>query len=285
MTAAPAPIPKRGGTAKNAGYSDLREPLYLLPPDVRAASRTAVAWRPLGYLSLTILWLLLSVIASAVTLLVLPWRLTADGAGSLGESPGFHGNAFIGAVVVLVLGPVIGAISGVVLCVTIGSTLGSATYFCRSLLPSYHGERLTFSSFSEGAEATGPASLFGLRTAFSLLPVRLTRWTKITTLITAQGLVVNVTLWILGFWWGVFYVFTVGWMLWPAEGAASVVCTVVSAILFAVFVYVAWRRRGDYPNIMPAAYRGTPYERSWPNRPQAASPRTRTRTRKASPTA
>jgi hypothetical protein len=279
VTAARAPKP----SGRNADYSDLREPLYLLPPDTRAASPKAVGWRPLGYLSLTIVWVLLSLIALAVTVLVLPWRLTVDGAGSLGESPGFHGNPVIGAVVVLLLGPVVGAICAVVLCVTIGSALGSATYFCRSLLPSYRGERLTFTSFSQGAEATGPASLFGLRTAFSLIPVRLTRWTKIATVITAQGLVVNVTLWILGFWWGVFYVFTVGWMLWPAQGVAAVVCTIISVVLFAVFVYVVWRNRGTYADVMPAAYRGTPYERSWPNRPRQKAPRTPAR--RAAPSA
>lgn len=274
MTAA---APRRGGTSKDAEYPDLREPVYLLAPEARAASSKAVAWRPLGYLSLTILWAVLAVIALAVTLLVLPWRLTADDPGPLGQSPGFHGDAFIGAVIVLLLGPVLGAVCGVILCVTIGSALGSATYFGRSLLASYRGERLTFTSFSEGAEATGPASLFGLRTAFSLIPVRLTRWTKIVTLITAQGLVVNVTLWILGFWWGVFYLFTVGWMLWPAQGAAGVVCAIISVALFAAFAYAVWRNRGRYPDIMPAAYRGTPFERSWPNRPRQRAVRTSAR--------
>lgn len=275
MTAPNAPRQDRA--ARDDEFHDLRRPVYLLAPEARARSRAAVAWRPLGYLTLTIVWAVLAVISVAVAVLVLPWRLTAGDAGPLGEAPGFHGNVFIGAVIVLLLGPVIGSISGVFLCVSVGSALGSATYFCRSLLPRYRSERLSFTSFSQGAEASGPASLFGLSTAYSLIPVRLTRWTKIVTLISAQGQVVNVTLWVLGFWWGIFYVFTVGWMLWPAQGAASVVCTVISVLLFAVFAYFVWRNRRRYPDTMPAAYRGTPFERSWPNRQHEKPARTRAR--------
>lgn len=259
----------KGRAAKEVEFADLHEPVYLSSPEARATSGKAVVFRPLGYLTLTIVWVVLTVASLAVAVLVLPWRLTVELAGPLGASPGFAGNPFAAAVVGLVLGPVLGAVSGTILCVSIGSALSSATYLGRSLLPAYRREKLSFTSFSQGAEATGPASQFGLRTAFSLIPVRLTRWTKITTLIAAQGQVVNVTMWVLGFWWGIFYVFTVGWMLWPAQGAAAVVCTVVSVLLFAVFACFVWRYRRSYPTIMPAAYRGTPYERSWPNRPVA----------------
>ncbi|NYG07972.1 hypothetical protein BJ986_002459 [Phycicoccus badiiscoriae] len=255
--------------AKDAQFADLREPVYLLAPEARGTSGKAVVWRPLGYLTLTVVWVVLAVASLALAVLVLPWRLTGDGAGPMGTSPGFAGSPLRGVVVGLIIGPVIGAVSATFLCVSIGSALSSATYLGRSLLPAYRREKLSFTTFSQGAEATGPASMFGFRTAFSLIPVRLTRWTKIATLIAAQGQVVNVRLWVLGFWWGIFYVFTVGWMLWPAQGAASVVCTAVSVLLFAVLAYFVWRNRRNYPTIMPAAYRGTPYERSWPNRPVA----------------
>jgi hypothetical protein len=266
-------VPRQDRAARDDGFHDLREPAYLLSPEARAASAMAVAWRPLGYLTLTIVWVVLAVISVVVAVLVLPWRLTAGDAGPLGDSPGFAGNPFVGAVVGLIIGPVIGAVSGVFLCVSVGSALSSVTYFCRSLLPAYSGEKLSFSAFSQGAEATGPASAFGFRTAFSLIPVRLTRWTKIATLIAAQGQVVNVTLWVLGFWWGIFYVFTVGWLLWPVQGTASVVCAGISVLLFAVFWYFVGRNRHRYPDVMPAAYRGTLFERSWPNRPHVVPER------------
>ncbi|MCI0156404.1 hypothetical protein KNO15_06810 [Leifsonia shinshuensis] len=273
MTSSEAP--RRARAVKSVEFFDLREPVYLLDDDARATSSAVVVWRPLGYFLLAVLWFILAVIALAVTIAVLPWRLSAEDVGPLGDAPGLVGAGVIGGLIaLLIVGPVVGAICGVFVTVSVGSFLSASTYFVRSLRPSYRGEKLSFSARSRGAEATGPASLFGFGTAFSLIPVRLTRWTKIVTILTAQGLVVNVTLWVLGAWWGWFYFFTVGWLLWPAEGAAAVVCTIVSVALFAVFLYFVWRNRREYPDIMPSAYRGTPYERSWPNRPQQKAART-----------
>ncbi|MDL9978211.1 hypothetical protein [Microbacterium candidum] len=261
--------PKRARATNDASYADLREPVYLLAPEARATTSTGVGWRPFGYLLLTVVWFVLAVIVLAVVFAVLPWRLSSDDVGPLGQSAGFSGGNLIGGVFALLLiAPLIGALFGVILTVSVGSFLSSATYLLRSLNPAFRQEKLSFSARSVRAEATGPASIAGLSTAFSLVPVRLTRWTKLVTIFTSQGLVVNVTLWVLGAWWGWFYVFTVCWMLWPAQGAASLVCAVVSVLLFAVFVYFVWRSRRAYPDIMPAAYRGTPYERSWPNRPR-----------------
>lgn len=257
----------KGRAASGVRYHDLREPVYLLDPEARAASGAAGGWRILGYLGLTVLWLLLAVIGLAVTLAVLPWRL-AD-AGPLGDAPGVAGGKIVGGVIaVLIVGPVLGAVCGVIVTVTLGLFLSSATFFVRSLRPSYRTERLSFTARSLGTEATGPASSYGFSSAFSLLPVRLTRWSKIVAIFTSQGLVVNVTLWVLGAWWGWFYLFTVCWMLWPARGAAAVAWTGVSIALFAVFVFFVWRNRHQYPDNMPAALRGTAYERSWPNRPK-----------------
>lgn len=270
--------------AVGAEYSDLREPVYLVPPEARGSSAVAVAWRPLGYAALALLWAAIGLLGFFFTVVYFPMQLASPGSPSLGESPGFTGsNAVPGLLVSLLLLPFLGAIEGVIVCACLSQFLASATYVVRSLTPGYRSERLSATARSVGAEAAGAASLVGFSTAFSLLPVRLTRWTKIVAVIGFQAFVVNLPMIVVGWCVGFCYVFTVGWVLWPAKGAAAVVCTAVTVIASALTLWIAWRFRHWYPAVMPTALRGTPYERSWPNRPQPKP--LRTAARKASPNA
>lgn len=251
-------------------YSDLREPVYLVAPEQRGVSAAAAAWRPLGYLGLAVLWAVIGLLGVFFTVVYFPMQLASPDSPPLGESPGFSGaNALPGILISLLLVPLLGAIVALVVCACLSQFLASATYFVRSMMPTYRSERLSATARSAGAEAAGPASLVGFSTAFSLLPVRLTRWTKIVAIIGFQAFVVNLPLIVVGWCAGFCYVFTVGWVLWPAKGAAAVVCVIVTVIACALTLWVAWRFRHWYPAVMPATLRGTPYEHSWPNRPQS----------------
>lgn len=244
--------------------ADLRHPVYLVGPDARMPARAAAPLRPWGYLAMTVLWAALDVIAWVIAFIGLAVPLLSP----LGAQPGLQRMGVGGGIVLLVVaGSLVGTVGVILACGVTGLLLLNATFFVRSLRASYRGERLSISVHSVGAEAFGAASVAGFGTAFSAIPVRLTRGTKILTVVTSLGFVWNAEVWAVGVPWGLCTAFTGAWIAWPVQGAAAVgVCAAISAVLLLFTAGVVWRRRHAYPNVMPAALRGTAYEWSWPNR-------------------
>jgi MFS family permease len=229
--------------------------------------------RPFGYLLILLVWTALFVIVVVITLFSLPLALQAnDGAAGFQASPLFHGSDSWMAyfVVPLFLMPIFGSISYVLVLASLGMMLASATLFGRSLRPSYAHERLS-------------ATLFGSRTGLigsgltspglSLLPLRLTRWSKLVMIVQFNGWVVNAGTFVIGPIWGALYLFTVGWAEWPVSGTAMAVCVGITTVLSALLVVAVWRRRHDFPRVMPDAFNNTVYEWSWPNQPPESGKR------------
>jgi hypothetical protein len=239
-----------------------------MPPTEPA--KATLALRPLGYLLMTLVWSCIFLMAVFALIIALPfWLSDGLGGGGLGAAPGFHRSdswlAFIAIPVFVV--PLLGCITVFAICASLGLALSAATLFVRSLLPSYRHERVSATIGSTGGEAVGPVSTAFTGVGLSLLPVRLTRWSKLLLILQFNGWIINGNLMMVGLAWGCCYVFSVGWMLWPATGAAVWVCAALSLLLAAWLVTELWRRRAAYAEVMPAQLRGTPYEYSWPNRP------------------
>jgi hypothetical protein len=254
-------------------YAELREPTAIVS---RVPARRAPLWaRPLGYGALTIVWLVLLLLSIAVTVLALPLALIgASGDGELQHAPMFARSDWPATVVVIavLVAPLIGVLTMLLGCASLGTLLSAATLFVRSLRPRYRDERLSFSFWSRG-ETAGPVSTAFTGTATSLLPIRMTRWTKVVTIIRFNGWVINAGMFVLGPVWGIGYFWTVGWTLWPAEGAVAVVCAAGSGVVALLLLGLLWRRRHRYAEVMPGGWQDTPYGRSWPNRPEEGSGR------------
>lgn len=243
----------------------LREPVYLQPPV--QPTQGQVVGRVFGYLGMAVLWLLILGMALFITVGILALGVGDD----IGDLPAVKGwNAVIGLVMMVFLGaPVMGFATVFLALWTAGMALSAATLFVRSLNPRYRHEQLSTSRRSRAGEAVGGISTAVTGVSLSLLPVRLTRWAKVVTMIRFNGSVLNLNTLVIGYAWGLFYLFTVVWPRWPASGAGVPVCTAISILLFAVFIGAIWWRRGSYAEVMPEELEGTVYQRSWPNKPVA----------------
>lgn len=254
-----------------AGAIDpLRAPVYLVPPTrPTAAGRVG---RVFGYLGMTLLWLLVLAVVVFATVFALPGAL--GGGEGLAASPMWHrSDTWLAPVVLLLVAAIIGYATVFTWLASLGLVLASATAFVRSLSPSYRNERLTITRRSSNGEAVGPITTAFTGVALSLLPVRMTRWAKVFMIVQFNGWIINGSSFVIGFGWGCLYLFTVGWLLWPASGAGLVVCAVVSIVVAGWLVFEIWRRRRRYPTVMPEALRGTVYELSWPNLAPRPRPR------------
>jgi hypothetical protein len=271
--AGPSPRRRVSAAASRHTVDQLTRPAYLTAPSEPV--KATLALRPFGYLLMTLVWSCVLLLVVFALIIALPfWLSDGLGAGGLGAAPGFHRSdswlAFIAIPVFVV--PLLGCITVFAICASLGLALGTATLFVRSLLPSYRHERLSTTIRSTGGEAVGPVSTAFTGVGLSLLPVRLTRWSKLVLILQFNGWIINGNLMTVGLAWGCCYVFSVGWMLWPASGAAVWVCAAFSLLLAGWLVRELWRRRAAYADVMPAQLRGTRYEYSWPNRPAAKKP-------------
>lgn len=258
----------------------LHEPTPLLTP---VPARRAPLWtRPLGYGVMTIVWFVLFVLGIVATVLALPLALIGASAdGTLQHAPMFARADWPATVVVIgvLVAPLIGILTMLLGCASLGTLLSAATLLVRSLRPRYARERLSFSARTRGETVGGPTTAF-TGTATSLLPIRMTRWTKVVTIIRFNGWVINANLFVLGPVWGVGYFWTVGWLLWPAQGAVAAVCGAGSALVALLLLWLLWRRRRRFAAVMPEGWEKTPYGRSWPAAPGDGS-RARSRRRTA----
>jgi hypothetical protein len=261
-------------TAKGPNAIDpLEKPVYLIPVVEPTAARRF--GRVFAYFGMSMVWLAVVGVVVFGTIVALPGAL--GDVGPLGSSPGFHRSdswlAFI--VIPFAVVPVAGYAAVFLMEASVGVFLAAATLFARSLNPAYRHEQLSMTVRSVGGEAVGPASTAVTGDALSLLPVRMTRWTKIVMIVQFNGWIINTNSIVIGYVWGCLYFFTVGWMLWPATGAGVPICAAVSALLAIWLVVTIWRRRRRYPTVMPTRLEGTVYENSWPNRPRENAPATR----------
>jgi hypothetical protein len=215
---------------------------------------------------MTLVWLVLFLTTSAITIVALPAAMSAtlDG-GPLTDAPMFARSDWLPTVIViaLVAAPILGIITLLLAAATVGILLSSATLFVRSLNPRYRGERLSLSSWTRG-ETVGPASSAVTGTTMSLVPIRMTRWSKAVTIIRFNGWIPNLNLLLLGVVWGIGYVGTVAWMLWPARGVAQVLCAAGSVLVAAGLLAIAWTRRRHFADVMPASWARSRYAESWP---------------------
>ncbi|MGN6325474.1 hypothetical protein [Pseudolysinimonas sp.] len=200
----------------------------------------AVALRPLGYLLIGLVWAALSVVALALPV-ALPAGLVSTGAGPTSEILGrfdpllaILSIVFFGGFIAPLLGYVFLALPFA--CIPLAVL--SFTYVGRSLRPSYRHERLSTSEWS--CNVIGPVTV--LPTALSLLPVRITPWTRFWAGLYVLGWVPGRALLIAAVPAGIGYFVTVIWILWPLHSiVAIVIWALVSAAIVAVVVVLVVR--------------------------------------------
>lgn len=251
----------------------LTGPLTLVP--THEPGRTAVILRPIGYLLIAVVWVVLFAAVLGVTVIALPAALHDSTAhGGLQAYPGFHrDDTWVAFIAIPMVMAVLGTISYLLILASLGNMLAALTLAARALRPSFRHEKLSISIRAAGGEAIGPASTAATGVSLSLLPVRLTRWTKIVMIVQFNGWLPNGSMFAIGSLWGALYIFTVGWVLWPATGIPLILCAVGSGVLAVGIVALIWRRRATFPAVMPSELENTAYRWSWPNKKPTAPTR------------
>ncbi|MGO4592886.1 hypothetical protein AB4Z18_03595 [Leifsonia sp. 2TAF2] len=233
-----------------------------LPRSDRAATPPSGAervLRPVGYLLIAVVWTALGLI----TLLLpaaLPFALWST-------NPEFSSRDFVTgddvvvtvlfllfAVVVLV--PLLGYAFVALPLASIPLAVLSWTYVVRSLLPSYAGERLSSTGWSRSV--IGPPTLGP--TALSLLPVRLTPWTRFWTELMLLGWRPGRGVLLAGIPYGLASFLVAGWLFWPVGTVGAIVWWIITVALVAVSVTLvvrAFRARVSGRRPVPEAVRGS----------------------------
>ncbi|MGO4301087.1 hypothetical protein [Leifsonia sp. RAF41] len=219
-----------------------------LPRSDRASTPPSAAeraLRPVGYLLVALVWTALSV----VTLLLpaaLPFALWST-------NPDFSSQEFVtgGDVVptvlflifaVVVLVPLLGYAFVALPLASVPLAVLSWTYVGRSLAPAYAGERLSSTGWSRNV--IGPPTLGP--TALSLLPVRLTAWTRFWTELMLLGWRPGRGILLAGIPYGLASFAVAGWLFWPVGTVGVAVWTILTAALVVatvVLVVRAYRQR------------------------------------------
>ncbi|MFP3466293.1 hypothetical protein [Leifsonia sp. SIMBA_070] len=203
------------------------------------------ALRPFGYLLVAIVWTAIG----AVTLLLpaaLPFGLSSSGDGFSSREFVTGGDPvsmiLFAVIVVVLLIPLLGYLFVALPLASVPLAVLAWTYVARSLRPAYAGERLSSTGWSR--DVIGPVTVG--QTALSLLPVRLTPWTRFWTELMFLGWRPSRGVLIAGLPYGLASFLVAGWLLWPVGAGAAIVWTVVTAALVAVSVVLvvrAFRRR------------------------------------------
>lgn len=208
-------------------------------------SQAERALRPLGYLLVALVWTVLGAVTVALPA-ALPFGLWST-------NPDFNSREFVtgGDTVIIVLFLVFALVVLVPLLgyAFVALALGSVslavlswTYVVRSLRPSYAGERLSSTGWSRNV--IGPVTVG--KTALSLLPVRMTRWTAFWTEIMFLGWRPGRAVLVAGIPYGLASFLVAGWLFWPVGPIGAVVWTVVTAALVVttvVLIVREYRRR------------------------------------------
>lgn len=199
--------------------------------------------RPLGYLGIGVVWLVLTAI-SVLLWALLPLILAAT-SGTLRDAQGIVSlrddpsnlTAFILSMIIVPPFFVY-----VLLAVTVGCAslmLLSLIYFGRALDPRYNDRKLSRTDYV--VDAVGPPLAAFVPKALSLMPTWRSRSTDVlaslTTLAFRPGFGIVLSSWVLG----LCYFFTVGWALWPVHGAVFALCLTTSVLLGVVGTWLLIR--------------------------------------------
>ena len=207
---------------------------YATPP-----STAARALRPLGYLLIGLVW----TVIGAVTL-SLPALLTVG----LASGDSFTTKDFVqngdpvmlilaGVFALVVLVPLLGYAFIALPLASIPLAVLAFTYLVRSLRPAYASERLSATGWTR--EAIGPITVYP--TAMSLLPLRVTPWTRFWTQVMLLGWIPGKGLLWAAITYGIASFLVPGWLLWPVAPAAAVVWGIVSAALVVATIVLVVR--------------------------------------------
>lgn len=216
------------------------------------------ALRPFGYLLVALVWTALG----AITLLLpaaLPFGIGSTDPGSTTQDFLGGGNTItvvlflVFAAVVLV--PLMGYVFVALPLASVPLAVLAWTYVARSLRPGYAGERLSSTGWSRNV--IGPPTI--APTAMSLLPVRLTPWTRFWTRFMMLGWRPNRGILMAGYPYGLASFLVAGWLYWPMGPVGVAVWSAITAALVVatvVLVVRAYRARlSERP--APTAARGS----------------------------
>lgn len=229
----PNPASEPGRSGNGAAGSETRSAQQ--PPAPPRAQTPPAQWelwlRPLGYLLIGCLWLVLLAAALALPLL-LPLGLRADNPDYT-TAGFFQGlDLFVGVLAglfgLVFLAPLFGYAFLALPLATAPLAILSFTYVVRSLQRRYRQERLSATGWSR--EALGPITLFPM--ALSLIPQRATRWSRFWLGAALMGWVPSLGMLWAAFACGIGYFLTVGWLMWPLHSTAAVVVWTVVSVLF-----------------------------------------------------
>lgn len=212
-------------------------------------SSVARALRPFGYLTMALVWSLIGLVT-----LLLPAALSL---GLWSTDPEFSSREFAAGAdagvailfflfTLIVLVPVVGHAFVALPLMAVSLAVLSWTYTARSLMPSYAGERLSRTGWAAPGDVLGPPTFTPM--AVSLLPVRLTPWTRCWTKLVLIGWAPSLAVLIAGFPCGLASFLLPGWLFWPARGPVATIAwsAVTAALVIATWVLVgrAYRRVG-----------------------------------------
>jgi hypothetical protein len=234
-----SPMKPNRNSAAGRAASRIRSDRSATPPS--AAERVL---RPFGYLLVAVVWTALG----AVTLLLpaaLPFGLWSTDPDRSAESLVADGALLplllfaVFAVVVLV--PLLGYAFLALPLASIPLAVLSWTYVVRSLSPAYAGERLSSTGWSRNV--IGPPTIGA--TALSLLPVRLTPWTRFWTELMLLGWRPSRALLVAGYPYGLASFAVAGWLYTPGVVGTVVWGVIVAALVVATVVLLvrAFRQR------------------------------------------
>ena len=139
---------------------------------------------------------------------------------------------------------------------TVSLAVLSWTYVGRSLNPGYARERLSSTGWSR--DVIGPVTVG--KTALSLLPVRLTPWTRFWAEVMFLGWRPGRDVLLAGIPYALASFLVAGWLFWPVGAAGAIVWSVVTAalvVLTVLLVVRAYRRRVSSRRSAPAAVPGS----------------------------
>jgi hypothetical protein len=216
---------------------------YNSPP-----SRGEVVSRPFLYLLVAAIWAALFLVVVGLYL-ALPLALSTSGSPTMADrwtdmsaSPATAVIELIVLAVILV--PIFGYVLMALPMATFPLVMLALTYVVRSLQRRYAGERLSATGYSK--EAIGPVRV--TPAALSLIPLHMTGWTRFWMYIYMMGWVPSRRLFWASLPWGLAYLVTVIWVLWPVAGIGWPIWCVVTAALVAVaLVLLARDVRARYP--------------------------------------
>jgi hypothetical protein len=238
-----ARMPSYSPMKPNPNSSASRAAKARLPRSERAAtppSGAERALRPFGYLLVALVWTALGAVTLALpaALPVALWSTNPDFSSQEFVTGGDTTvNVLFLVFTVVVLVPLLGYVFVALPLASVPLAVLSWTYVGRSLLPGYANERLSSTGWSRNV--IGPPTIG--QTALSLLPVRLTPWTRFWTQLMLVGWRPSRGVLLAGIPYGLASFLVAGWLFWPVGAVAAVIWSIVTAALVVVAIVLVTR--------------------------------------------